>query len=161
MIDRNWFWGLLSAAALGFITSVPQLMLCYERGSKWNGSYAYFDRDEFAYSAYINALIDGRPRRNDPFTGDYNTQYQSLFSIQFIPAYSIALPARVLHISGSTAFIIIAPVITIGASLILFFLLFDVCQNTVLSAVGSFTILCSGVLVSQAPLKSVWIPVAF
>ena len=36
------------------------------RGAEWHGAYALVDGDEFLYSAYINALIENRPRRNDP-----------------------------------------------------------------------------------------------
>src|SRR5437870_3914403 len=84
----------LLIAAFTVITSLPQLYLCYVRGSEWNGSCAYLDTDELAYSAYINALIDGRPRRNDPYSGDDNAQSETLFSIQFLPAYVVALPAK-------------------------------------------------------------------
>ena len=52
--------------------------------------------DEPLYSAYVNALIDGRTRKNDPFGGrDSSAEAplpESIFSIQFMPAYAIALP---------------------------------------------------------------------
>ena len=76
----------------------PQFNLWHIRGKDWNGAYAYNDVDEVAYAAYLQALIDGRPRRNDPYTGRDDApsaqQPESLFSIQFIPPYMMALVAR-------------------------------------------------------------------
>ena len=154
-------WGILAAAILAIITSLPQAYLCYEQGSEWNGAYAYFDRDEFAYSAYVNALIDGRPRRNNPYTGEDGGAYETLFSIQFIPAYSIAIPARLLGVSASTAFIILVPLITVASTLILFVLLFEITRHAVFSAVGAVGVLSFGVLAAQTPLKLFWAPVLF
>src|SRR5678809_886271 len=80
-------WALTAAIMLSFVTAVPQLYLCYVRGNSWNGAVAYLDTDELAYAAYANALIDGRPRRNDPYTGQDNASFETLFSIQFLPPY--------------------------------------------------------------------------
>ena len=41
----------------------------------------------------------------DAMTAPDQPQPESLFSIQFVPAYLIAVPARLLGISSSTAFI--------------------------------------------------------
>src|SRR5438128_9922653 len=105
----EWKWGVLAALAMTFIGLYPQINLWLARGTQWQGSYVLTQGDESAYSAYIDALIDGRPRRNDPHTGRDDApgapQPESLFSIQFIPAYAIALPARWLHLSTSSAFI--------------------------------------------------------
>ncbi len=65
----RWRWGLLAALAMILLSLFPQFYLWYQRGSQWNGSQAFFYTDEAAYAAYINALIDGRPRRNDPYSG--------------------------------------------------------------------------------------------
>src|SRR6267154_6628742 len=106
----EWRWGALAALAISIVALYPQINLWIARGSAWHGSYVLTQGDEVAYSAYINALIDGRPRRNDPFSGrddERNSrQPESLFSIQFVPAYLIAFPARALGISASTAFIV-------------------------------------------------------
>ena len=65
------------------------------------------DIDEVAYAAYLKALIDGRSRKNDPYTGrddsDENPQTESLFSIQFASPYLVAIPARIFGISAPTA----------------------------------------------------------
>jgi hypothetical protein len=153
--------GLLAAVVLAVITSLPQIYLCYERGSKWNGAYAYLDGDEFAYSAYVNALIDGRPRRNDPYTGQDGGPFETLFSIQFIPPYAIAFLARIFGVSAATAFIILLPLGTIASALILFCLLFEITKKSVVSAIGAMGVLCFGGLVTQAPWRFWIIPVAF
>jgi hypothetical protein len=160
MTLQQWKWGIIAAAVLAIITSLPQLYLCYERGRDWNGAYTYFDTDEFAYSAYANALIDGRPRRNDPYTGNDDGQFETLFSIQFIPAYSIAIPARIFGVSASSTFIILLPVITIASTLILFLFLFELTQNSVLSAIGAIGVLCFGALAAQTPWGLFTVPIA-
>ena len=83
----RWRWGVLAALAMTVLALFPQVYLWAERGRAWQGANAYFYTDEPAYAAYVNALRDGRPRRNDPFTGRdaelAATNTESLFSIQF------------------------------------------------------------------------------
>ena len=69
--------GLLAVIVLTILTAIPQSYLIYKRGTNWNGGYANIDMDEYGYSAYLNALIEGRPRRNDPFTGKDNGQVET------------------------------------------------------------------------------------
>jgi len=151
MTCRQWTPGLIGAAVLMLITSLPQILLCYERGRQWNGAYACLDRDEFAYSAYVNALINQRPRLNDPYTGEDGGAFETLFSIQSLPAYAIAMPARLFGISASTAFIILLPTITIASSLLLFLLFFELTQNEIFSAIGAFCVLCFGWVAASLP----------
>src|SRR6185295_9454426 len=93
------------------LSQLPQVLMWGSRGAEWNGTYAELHGDEWVYSAYVQALIDGRPRRNDAYTGRDNgpttVQPESLFSIQFLPAYAIAIPARLLGVSSSAAFIVL------------------------------------------------------
>lgn len=148
---RDLMPGLVAAVLVTMITSLPQVYLWYERGSEWNGGLAYIDSDEFAYSAYVNALIHGRPRRNDPFTGKDNNNVETLYSIQFFPAYSIAIPARLLRLSADTAFIIFSLVLSFGSCLIIFVLLHDLTGDSLLSAIGSSTILLFGAFAAPPP----------
>ncbi len=151
-IARQWRLGLLSAIVLAFITSLPQIYLCYVRGSEWNGSVAYLDTDELPYAAYTNALIDGRPRRNDPYTGKDDGPFETLFSIQFLPAYTLALPARTLSISSSTVFILLLPLATVAAAFIMWWLLREVTDNTPLAIVGAVGVLSLGTAAAHNPL---------
>ena len=148
----RWRWGLIAAFAMMLLSLFPQFHLWWERGSQWNGSHAFFYTDEAAYAAYVNALIDGRPRRNDPYSGRDDTPTtplpESLFSIQFIPAYLVALPARALSLSTATAFILITPLVAFTTALALFWLLALVTKEDRAAAALVPFILCLGLLVS-------------
>ena len=103
----RWQFGLIAGLFLALFSLYPQFKMIYLRGADWQGHYAYNDIDEVAYAAYLKALIDGRPRKNDPYTGRDDApddpQEESLFSIQFIGPYSIAIPARLLGIGAPWA----------------------------------------------------------
>lgn len=146
----NWKWALWAAVAVTLLSLCPQLLMWGSRGEQWNGSYAEFHGDEWVYSAYVQALIDGRPRRSDPYTGrddrPDNPQPESLFSIQFLPAYLIAIPARLLGISSSTAFIGLGVLAPFFACLTIFWLIANVIQDRRLAAAGSVVVLCFGAL---------------
>ena len=156
MVDRRnirWRWGAAAALSMMVLSFYPQLHFWVVRGSEWNGSYAAIEGvgDEIAYSAYVNALIDGRPRRNDPYTGrdfrnDTNTS-DSLFSIQFVPAYFIAVPARLLGMSASTAFILLSPLSAGATALALFWFLTLATGQERIAAAGVVVVLCLGTLV--------------
>src|ERR1044072_8745568 len=107
----GWRWCALATLAIVLLAMVPQIHFWVVRGSHWNGAFTVIQGDELLYSAYVNALIDHRPRRTAPPTGrDDHPQAplpESLFSIQFIPAYAIAIFARILGISASTSFILL------------------------------------------------------
>jgi hypothetical protein len=145
-----WKWGALATLAMTIIALYPQVNLWIARGSQWQGSYVLTQGDEVAYSAYINALIDGRPRKNDPFNGrddvPGNPTYESLFSIQFIPAYAIALPSRMLGLTTSTVFIWLIVLGAITSSLAIFWLLAELSNESRLAAVGVLFTLCFGAL---------------
>src|SRR6266852_128741 len=94
----KWKLCALVSMAMVLLSLLPQLHLWLVRGRDWNGAYVSPQGDEPLYSAYVNALIDGRARKNDPFGGKDSSANgplpESIFSIQFVPAYAIALPAR-------------------------------------------------------------------
>lgn len=149
----EWKWGALAAVGVMLLALWPQMNMWIARGGNWQGSYVSVQGDEVAYSAYINALIDGRPRRNDPYSGRDDSPAQprpeSLFSVQFLPAYVVALPARVLGISASTAFIILIALAAFAASLAIFWLLARMTGDSRLAATGAIVILCLGTLVAS------------
>lgn len=149
----NWRWGVVVTLSMMLLSLYPHVHFRISRGAAWNGSYAAIEGvgDEVAYSAYVNALMAGRPRRNDPYSGrDDETRKQqpeSLFSIQFVPAYLIALTARALGVSAATAFIALTPMAAGAASLILFWLLAMATRDDALAAVGTVVVLCLGTVV--------------
>ena len=154
MPEIRWLFGVLAGCAMALLSLYPQLQLWQTSGTHWKDAVAYNQGlgDEVAYAAYVNALIEGRPRRNDPYTGRDNQpnapQPESLFSIQFIPAYAIALPARWLGLSATKAFIILTPLMAFGSALAVFWLLAAVTRNDRLAAVGAVFVLCFGALAS-------------
>ena len=143
-----WKYVLIPTLAVLFLAIYPQVNIWSVQGSNWHGAYVVTNYDETAYSAYINSLIEGRARRNDPFMGRADLPYESLYSIQVVPAYSIALPARALGLSASTAFIFLNFLIPIFASLAIFALLFAVTRDPLLSSVGVLTVLCLGTAIA-------------
>ena len=159
----RWRLGVLAACVVSLLSLVPQLHLWASRGGQWGHAVAYNQGlgDEVAYAAYINALIDGRPRLSDPYTGrdkssSNRLQPESLFSIQFIPAYAIALPARALGISATTAFIVLSPLVAFASALALFWLIALVTGNDDLAATGVLVILCLGALAAGEGMINSW-----
>jgi hypothetical protein len=146
----RWKWGLFAAIAMTLLALYPQLNLCLARGREWNGAYSIIHGDEVVYSAYVQALIDGRPRRNNPYTGRDDVpgapQPESVWSIQFLPAYAIALPARALGVSAATGFIALLVLTAAGATLAIFWLLVTLTGDERLAAVGALAVLCFGTL---------------
>ena len=132
---------------------IPQLNLWIVRGRDWNGAYVSLQGDELLYSAYINALIDGRTRKNDPFGGKDSSASaplpESIFSIQFVPAYAIALPARAFGVSVSTAFIVLIVAAALLASLSVFWLLNYVTGDHRIAAAGTLFVLCLGCVIGR------------
>jgi hypothetical protein len=149
-IKLRWRLGVLAGVAMMILALYPQLNLWVLRGNEWNGAYAYNDIDEVAYAAYLQALIDGRPRRNDPYTGRDDvpgaTQPESLFSIQFIPPYVIALVARPLGLSASTMMIVTGALAAFSTALALFWLLGMITKDAAIAATGALVVLCLGTL---------------
>jgi hypothetical protein len=143
-------WGALAIAAITFLSLMPQLRFCLARGSQWRGSYIALQDDEIVYSAYVNALIDGRPRRTDPSAGlDDHPQSplpESLFSVQFVPPLVIAWLARVCGASASSAFIALIGIAGFLTSLSLFWLFSSLTGDRNFSAVGILIVLCFGAL---------------
>lgn len=150
---------MLAALAMTLLALYPQINLWTERGRAWNGSYASFDFDEIAYSSYLQQLIEGRPRRNDPYTGrDSATeidQAESLFSIQFLPPYALAMPARIFGLSSSNIFIALTALSAFLSTLALFRLLEAISGRRAASAVGALTVLILGT--HAASFKAFWL----
>jgi hypothetical protein len=143
-------WCALATAAITFLALMPQIHFWAMCGSQWHGAYAVVQGDEFLYSAYVNALIDGRPRRNDAFTGRDSVPAsplpESTFSIQFIPAFAIAWLAKVCGASASSTFIVLIVLAGLLASLSLYWLLASITGDSQTAAVGLLFVLCLGAI---------------
>jgi hypothetical protein len=132
------------------LSLVPQIHFWAVRGSEWNGAFSVVQGDELLYAAYVNALIDNRPRRTDPPAGrDDHPQSplpESLFSIQFVPPYAIALFARMLGLSASTAFILLLGVEGLLASFALSWLFTSLTADKRFAALAILVVLSFGAL---------------
>ncbi|MBK8466345.1 MAG: hypothetical protein IPL32_10985 [Chloracidobacterium sp.] len=146
----RWRFGIVAGLFLAVFSLYPQLKLVYNRGGDWNGHYAYNDIDEVAYASYLKALIDGRPRKNDPYTGRDDSpetpQQESLFSIQFVAPYSIAIPARILGIGTPWAITIAGALAAFLTALAIFWLIGMITGDSLYAMAGSLVVLCGGAL---------------
>ncbi|MGI9107766.1 MAG: hypothetical protein ACR2G4_16135 [Pyrinomonadaceae bacterium] len=148
---RTWRWGLGAALAMGLLALIPQAHLRLVKGHDWQGAYASYHPDERAYLSYLNALTLGRPRLSDPYTGRDDAPAtplpESLFSIQFIPAYAAAIPARILGLSAPTIFIALPFLTAFFSTLFISRLFYGVTGDHELAATGALWVLCFGALV--------------
>jgi hypothetical protein len=144
----RWRYGLVAGVFLAIFSLYPQMKMAYLRGDEWNGNYAYNDIDEVAYASYIRALIDGRPRKNDPYTGkDHSVeapQDESLFSIQFAAPLTVALPARLLGVGAPWAMTIAGALAAFLTALAVFWLIGMVTGNSIFAMAGSLIVLAGG-----------------
>jgi hypothetical protein len=129
---------------------IPQIGLWLDRGEDWNGTYAVIAYDEPAYAAYLQSIIEGKPRRNSPYSGRIDSpetpQKESLFSIQFFSAYPLAIAARFFGLSSSTAMILLSGMVGFSSAFIIFWLFYLFSKNSLLSFIGTVTVLFGGSL---------------
>jgi hypothetical protein len=144
----RWRLGLLAAAAVTAVGVYSLVALPLSRGAGWNGLVPYLEADEHAYAAYANALAEGRPRRNDPYTGRDDSprepQPESFLSIQFAPAYASAAAARLLGVQVSTVFALITLVACVALPLVIFRLALSVTGDARVAAVCAVAVVCLG-----------------
>ncbi|MEQ1765651.1 MAG: hypothetical protein ABL984_21160, partial [Pyrinomonadaceae bacterium] len=149
-MNLRWRFGVVAAIFLAVFCLYPQLKMFYMRGGEWNGHYAYNDIDEVAYASYVRALIDGRPRKNDPYTGRDQTpetpQPESLFSIQFAAPYTIAIPARIFGIGTPWAMTIAGGLAGFLAALAAFWFLGRLTGDSWFAMVGALATFALGAL---------------
>jgi hypothetical protein len=138
----------IAGIAILLISLIPQVHLCFVRGEHWNGAYAAVQGDELLYSAYINALLAGRDRRNDPFGGRDNIAAspipESSYSIQIVPAFALTSFARLTGTTAATAFIVLTGTTALLASMALFWVILCVTGNNVAALTGTLFVLCFG-----------------
>ena len=146
----RWRFGVLAGIFLAIFCLYPQFKMLYLRGDDWNGHYAYNDIDEVAYASYVRALMDGRPRKNDPYTGRDDSpetpQPESLFSIQFAAPYTIAIPARILGVATPWAMTIAGAVAGFLAAFAAFSLIGRMTGDNWYAMAGALAVFCFGTL---------------
>lgn len=147
-----WRYGIIAGLFLVVFCTYPQLKMWYERGGEWNGHYAYNDIDEVAYASYVRALIDGRPRKNDPYTGRDDSpevkQPESLFSIQFAAPYTIAIPARIFGVGAPWAMIIAGAFAGFLAAFAVFWFIGRLTASSLFGMAAALGVFCFGTLAS-------------
>ncbi len=152
MVNIKWRFGILAGVIVAVFALYPQFALWNERGADWRGTFASNDLDEPAYAAYLQALIDGRPRKNDPYSGRdetaENPQPESIFSIQFLPPTILAVPARLFGFDAAQTFILLSPLAGFFTALALFWLLAQITGDNRFAFVGALLILFGGALAS-------------
>ena len=150
IMKLRWQFGIIAGIFLAIFTLYPQFKMLYLRGEDWNGHYAYNDIDEVAYASYVRALIDRRPRKNDPYTGRDDTaqtpQPESLFSIQFAAPYTVAIPARILGIETPWAMTLSGALAGFLAALAGFWLIGRMTGDSWYAMAGSLVIFAGGAL---------------
>src|SRR5713101_5819123 len=144
-MKKRWLLGILAGLILSLLSLYPQMNLRSIRGEEYQGAFASCDLDEMAYAAYLQALIDGRPRKSDPYTGrdasDDDPQPESLFSIQFLPAYLAALPARVLGLSAQQMMPVISVFSAFFTAIALFWLIVSITGDDVMAMAGTLIVM--------------------
>ena len=139
-----WKYAAIPVLFVLFVAFYPQASLLVSRGAAWNGTFFITNYDETAYAAYVNALIDGKARKTDPFSGRGEAEYESLYSIQFVPAYLMAVPSRALGLETSAAFLVLNFFVALASALAMFWLIRTVTGNDALSAVGTIFVFALG-----------------
>lgn len=162
----KWRFGCLAAFVVALFALFPQITVMNERGANYNGVFASNDLDEPAYAAYLQALIDGRPRKNDPYSGRdesaENPQPESIFSIQFAAPYLAAIPARLLGLNASQTFTGLLAVAAFFTALAMFWLLAQITEDNRLAAIGTLLIMFGGALASgNGVIREFWGGVAY
>lgn len=139
---RRRRYGLLAATVVTLIAIAPQLYFCFLRGNQWNGAYAQTHGDESVYAAYLNSLVDGRPRPNNPYTGRDDAQLaESYLSVQAFPPIIIAGFARLTHLSTAKVFIGLTALLAFASALGIFWLLSLMTGDDRIAAVGVLIVL--------------------
>jgi hypothetical protein len=140
--QRRRRYGVLAAVVVTLIALAPQFYFCFLRGNQWNGGYAQTHGDESVYAAYLNSLIDGRPLRNNPYTGrDDQQPAASYLSVQSFPPILIAGVARLTHLSTAKAFIGLTALVAFTSALAIFWLLSLITGDDRIAVVGVFVVL--------------------
>jgi len=147
---------LLICIFLVFLAIFPQINVRIQRGEHYNGSAAYYNVDEPAYAAYIKSLINGKTRKNNPYTGQEHISAESLFSIQFAPAYLIAIPSQHFQISVEMSLILVSIFSAVFTGLTVYWLVEKFSGDSLVASIGTLSVLIFGtIFAGQGALKEI------
>lgn len=145
-----FIWAVSAGILIAVFAIAPQIDLWITRGDDWKGSYAVTDYDEPFYAAYLQSLVEGRPRRNSPYTGAVDSaetpQKESYLAIQFLASYPTAMIAAFFGFSLPTTMILLAVAIGFLSAVTFFWLIYLFCRNAPAAFVGTIIILFGGAL---------------
>jgi hypothetical protein len=141
----RWRYGILVGVFLALLSLYPQFYLALQRGENYNGATFYYDYDEPLYASYLQAVIDGRGRKNDFYSGSGAPQKNETYmTIQFIAPYLVALPAHILGATSEEAFLFVSVVCAFLTSLTLFWFIAGIAENSKFAAIAVLFILLFG-----------------
>lgn len=144
----RWRYGVLVGIFLALLSMYPQAVLIYERGSNYNGATFVNDNDESVYVAYLQAIIDGRPRKNNIYSGSTETPPETFLSIQALPAYVAAIPLKAAGVDAERGFLFLSVISAFSASVFLFWFLSKVTGNSSFAAFATLFVLVMGMTVA-------------
>lgn len=130
------------------VALVPHLYFFYERGREWNGTFPLTHDDEITYAAHLSALIDGRSRHADPYTGRDDATGQAAgetyLSLQFIPPLVLNETARLVHLESLELFFGLTIVSAAAAFVCLYWFFGSLFDDPKTSAGAALAVLCLG-----------------
>ncbi len=151
LFNRNFLlWSILAGMLFSLVALAPQIDLWKVRGENYNGVYATNEFDEPFYAAYIQSLIDNKPRRNSPYSGAKDSfetpQKESYLSIQFLASYPTDIFAKLFGLSSNSAMILFSPIIGFISAVAVFLLFYLITSDSYLSFVGTIAVLFGGTI---------------
>ena len=146
---------LIGSILTGLIISIfalaPQIDLWLSCEDKCNGIYAIMDSDEPFYAAYLQSLMDGKPRRNSPYSGAVDSpqtpQKESGLYIQFLASYPLAWLGKVFNLSISQLMILTSLLAGFLSALAIYWLVYQFTEDNISAFVGTLTIIFLGATV--------------
>ncbi len=154
---RTVIWAAGPAFFVMLLAAYPQAALWISKGTAFTGAYFVSNYDETAYSAYVNSLMNGRPRVNDPQTGNDSPAGESLYSVQFVPAYASAAIFKMFGLSTGSGFALLNFLLPIFSALAIFLLVKDLSGDDRLAGSAVVFALCAGTAIAYQGELRQWL----
>ncbi len=156
-------WAALAAVLTALMAVAPQIDLWATKKADWNGVYAINDLDEPFYAAYVNALVEGRPRRNSPVSGAADSaaapQRESYMSVQLLASLPAVAIAKLTGGSISTTMILLGVVAAVLSALAVFWLVYLFTESAPAAFAGTVSVLFLGAIAAgQGSLLQTFFP---